>query len=113
VTLPVVPNPTVSVPHLAIPFGLDEDGAAQVVEQDTVEEVAQCVQVLLATVEGQRQFVPTYGIPDPAFVGLDEMTAEQAIADWEPRASVSISVADPPANDLQVTVALMVEEDGS
>lgn len=111
-TLPVVPNPTVTVPHLAIPFGLNSDGSVSVVEQDTVEEVAQCVQVLLGTVEGQRQFVPTYGIPDPTFVGLDQLAVEQAVADWEPRAQITVTVADPPSNQLAVTVALMVEEDG-
>jgi phage baseplate assembly protein W len=109
-TLPVTDTPTVTVPHLAIPFGLDDDGAALVVEQDTVIEVAQCVRVLLGTVAGSRRVVPDYGIPDPTFGGIESDVIEQAVADWEPRAVVTVTTS-PPANTLNVTVGVSLEGD--
>lgn len=110
-TLPVTDTPTVAVPHLAIPFGLDTAGAALVVEQDTVDEVAQCVRVLLGTTQGTRQVVPDYGIPDPTFTGIQTDVVEQAVADWEPRAVVSVVIADPPDRNLAVTVGVALEGD--
>lgn len=61
-------------------------------EQDTLDEIAQCVEVLLSTTEGQRLEVPDYGIPDPTFsVDLPLREIETKIADWEPRAAALLS----------------------
>lgn len=99
------------IPHLAFPFTIGEDGTAEVVEQDSLDEVAQCVQVLLSTPQGSRVVVPSYGVPDPTFVGLDEATVEQAVSDWEPRAEVAVSIGQPPANAVSVTVAVATQGD--
>jgi phage baseplate assembly protein W len=105
VTIPVVANPTVAVPHLQVPFALALDGSASVVEQDTATEIAQCVQVLLATSKGSRSYVPDYGVEDPTFVGPDVSAITQAIAEYEPRADATVSVGTPD-RQLQVTVTV-------
>lgn len=74
------------VPHLRVPFVV-VNGSASVVEQDTLDEVVQCVQVLLGTPEGTREELPSYGIPDLAFAtGLDLLGVRHALETWEPRA---------------------------
>lgn len=105
-SLPVSTDPTLPAPHLAVPFGLNADGSAAVVDQDSAEDVSQCVRMLLGTVAGSRIAVPDYGIPDPTFGGVDAAVIEAAVAEWEPRASVTVSIADPPASSLSVTVAV-------
>lgn len=79
------------VPHLSFPFRIGRDGAAAVVEQDTLDEIAQSVQVLMMTRQGERLEVPDYGIADLVFqddLDLDSVSA--AIEEWEPRALARI-----------------------
>lgn len=95
----------VAVPHLQVPFALNQDGSAAVIEQDTTQEVSQCVRVLLATMRGTRQYVPGYGVADPTFVGPDITDIQAAIAKWEPRADATVN-AGTPDRQLTVTVRL-------
>lgn len=76
-----------NIPHLAVPFRIDGTGTAAVVEQDSVDDVAQCVETLLRTFVGERLELPDYGIEDPTFetvVPVNELMA--VVARWEPRA---------------------------
>lgn len=98
-----------SVPHLAVPFAFAGDGTVATVEQDSAEEITQCVRVLLGTVTGSRVVVPTYGVPDPTFTGVDPQEVTDAVTEWEPRAAVTVTVADPPGVPLLVTVAVHPE----
>jgi hypothetical protein len=82
----------VQVPHLAFPVRLSSTGAFAVVEQDSPDEVTQCVAVLVGTVVDQRQELPAYGILDPTFTdGTDIAEVLDAVATWEPRASAAIT----------------------
>lgn len=66
------------------------------VEQDTWEEVAQCVQTLLTTTEGDRIELPTYGIPSPVFSTISSTDASELqarIAQWEPRAQAFVDIS--------------------
>lgn len=78
----------VQVPHLAFPFRLERDGSAAVLEQDTLDEVAQSVQVLLMTHEGERLEVPEYGVADLVFAAEPDLEGiSAAVEEWEPRAA--------------------------
>lgn len=80
------------IPHLKVPLTIGVDGHAEVVEQDTWEEVAQCVQVLLMTRIGDRIESPEYGIPDQVFTTVpDLLTIQAAIERWEPRARTTLT----------------------
>lgn len=76
-------------PHFRVPFRMTRQGVATV-EQDTVEEITQCVFAVLATEVGSRQEEPDFGILDQSFVqgGADLEDIEAAVSDWEPRASL-------------------------
>lgn len=78
-------------PQFDLPFRLTDDGAAEV-EQDSSEEVTDCVETLLRTRLGSVEENPDYGISDPTFeeggVDLDEI--QTAIGQWEPRADTML-----------------------
>ena len=84
----------VEVPHFAIPFHFHNHGDSfkpHVVEQDTIEEIFQSVEVLVRTQLGSRIDEPEYGVEEQAFIhrGPDLDAYLSAIAQWESRASVS------------------------
>lgn len=95
------------VPHLAIPFLIGADGSALTVEQDSTDEVVQCVAVLVGTRPGTRPMVPAYGLTDPTFVGVQTGELTRAVARFEPRASVSVAVT--PGGTEQVVVQVKNE----
>lgn len=97
------------IPHLALPLTIGPDGSFNVLAQDTVEEVAQSVGVLLGTTLGERTMVPSYGVSDPDFTVPDAGEIVQAISQWEPRAdaTVTISTDGSGTQTMNVDVALV------
>lgn len=77
------------VPHFALPFRFSNPQAA-VSEQDSLDEIADCVYSILVCPVGFRVELPTFGVPDPTFSTpappLDEL--RDAIDTWEERAGV-------------------------
>lgn len=61
------------MPHniLRHPFNITPAGNAAVVPQGGEEEAEQTVAVILSTVIGERPMAHGFGIPDPAFAGVD------------------------------------------
>lgn len=85
------------IPHFRFPFALAGDGKGlRVNEQDSQEDVEDCVEVVLSTVIGERQELPTYGLPDQAFRenGADMQVIDIVIDQWEPRADVTLSAEE-------------------
>jgi phage baseplate assembly protein W len=85
----------VKTPHFVFPFRV-LNGSVVVVEQDSEEDIRQCIYVSLATREGSRMEDPDYGVPDQLFKKLaidpnaDAVLA--AVEDDEPRAALVGSV---------------------
>lgn len=109
----------VEVPHLAWPFaltgGADIEGVVRAplgqVEQDSLAEVTQSVQLLLNTTPGDRPLAPDIGVEDFAFTptGIDPDVLATRLMDMEPRASVQVTVLGPGPDgvqNVQVRVAL-------
>lgn len=97
------------VPHFKLPLQVGRRNALETVEQDTLDEIAQCVEVLLSTVVEERIELPDYGIPDLAFtVGLPIHELETRIEEWEPRATAVLAenpdLLDELVRQLQVKV---------
>ena len=84
----------VITPKLSFPFQFSATGRrALVVEQNSDEEIEACLEVLLLTVQGTREEVPEYGVPDQTF-RMNGVSREQvlaAIRTWEPRADVQFN----------------------
>ena len=103
------------VPHFDLPFRFSNPQAA-VVEQDSVEEIAECVLAVLLCPLGFRVELPDYGLADPAFSSplVDVELIRAQVLEWEPRASILIDQApdrfDALVANVQVQVQVRTEE---
>lgn len=84
------------VPHFALPFRLTPGGSVALTEQDSVDEIADCVAAILSYPLGSRPELPDFGVAEQAFIqggpDLDEIRA--AIDAYEPRAAVELELTD-------------------
>lgn len=82
------------IPHFNFPFRFSGAHVA-VVEQDSMDDVANCVEIIFMTPIGWRPEAPTFGVPDFAFmkqpIGEDFLT--DIISSQEPRADVAFTEA--------------------
>lgn len=84
-TTPAAPD----VPHLAFPFRVTVRGKAALVEQDSIDEIAQNVEIIVRTRRGERLEIPEFGVSPLLFrvLSSSDMTLlESQIREWEPRA---------------------------
>jgi phage baseplate assembly protein W len=76
-------------PHLAAPFRV-ENGRVATVEQDSPEEIRQCILACLRTKIGSRLEAPDYGVPDQTFKRQSRNPSAavylRAVEEAEPRA---------------------------
>jgi phage baseplate assembly protein W len=80
------------VPHFSLPFRFATPQAA-VTEQDSLDEIADCVTAILLCPVGYRVEEPRFGIDDPTFQQqpLDTDAIREAVETWEERAAVTFS----------------------
>lgn len=80
----------VNTPHFDLPFRWGTDGHPVVVEQDSWDDVANCVLNIMDTTVGRRIESPGFGIADPTFeaqpINLAAIT--EAVIQQEPRAAL-------------------------
>lgn len=100
----------VSIPHFTVPFQLDPaTGYIEVVEQDTEQDIQQCVVALLRTEIDSRLELPDYGIPPVLFVErIDNSGIITAINKWEKRANVLTTDIPDSADELQRWVEVSI-----
>jgi phage baseplate assembly protein W len=80
------------VPHFGYPFRF-KGGQAVVVEQDSPEDVENCVLAILKTRQGTRLDVPGFGVRELEFVkdSVRLKYIQDALNSWEPRAEYDIT----------------------
>jgi hypothetical protein len=80
------------VPHFDLPFVLGKGGAV-VVEQDTADDVANCVIAIALTHVGWRDEVPAFGLPDFAMrkQPIGEKDISNMFGTQEPRALLVVN----------------------
>jgi hypothetical protein len=86
--------------------GLDGNGVAATFPQDTYEEVASCVEMLLNTPKRYRSVVPEYGVVDPTFSTVDTNILKADLHRWEPRAEVDISIVMDDSNSSSAGIGM-------
>lgn len=96
------------VPHFSLPLRLVA-GQAVVVEQDSAEEVSDCVQAVLRYRRGYRLELPEFGLPDQAFLegGPRASDVTDAVRRWAPRAN-ALTTAQ--LDDLVATVTVEIRQ---
>jgi hypothetical protein len=102
------------VPHFDLPFQFIGSANASVVEQDSLDDVTNCVTACVATVIGQRQELPEFGIPDLTLqtqpVYRPDVLAQ--VLSWEPRAAVVLDQQPDLFDSLIAHVTLSVSTKG-
>jgi hypothetical protein len=82
----------IETPRFDLPFRIGQQGAA-VVEQDTLDDVANCVVVVLSCPRGWREEAPNFGVPDFAFkrqpIGTEQINS--LVSSQEPRAVLVVN----------------------
>lgn len=104
------------VPQLAFPLRIDPaTGDFAVVEQDSLDDVRQCVYTLMLTPLGVRPLAPDIGVEDPTFsAGVDPDALAATLEEQEPRATVTVTanpVAGTGEQQITVEVGLASEDD--
>lgn len=99
---------------LSFPFRFPPAGGPAVTVDDSTEDfIAEQIAILATTRPGERQLVPDFGMPDPAFTGgFDQAMLEAALTEWGTPAqitSVSSVPRDDMVSDVTVGFALSVE----
>lgn len=104
----------IDVPHFKFPFRLATNGKrVQVVEQDSDDEVLDCVEVTLRTRPGDRLDEPEFGMDDQAFLQYQDGNTDAittAVKIWEPRARTYVAAQS--IDDLVERVRLHFVEGG-
>lgn len=83
----------VETPHFKFPFRFSSTGTRiQYVEQDSDDEILDCIEVLLSTTQGERIELPDYGIADQVFRenGVNSAHILAQIRKYEERADVQL-----------------------
>jgi hypothetical protein len=70
---------------LGHPFRLDSDGAVSTVDQGSDGFLDQCIQTVVGTIVGEREMCMPYGVPDPAWHGLEADDIQAALALFGPK----------------------------
>jgi phage baseplate assembly protein W len=98
-----------NVPHLAVPLQVI-NGQFITVEQDTDDEVAQCVRNICAFERGYRIEDPDFGINDPTFtiMPIDTEDISRALAAYEDRAQVAIFQEFGPDGSVEVRLEVTI-----
>lgn len=80
-----------NIPHLAFPMRMAGRNVA-VNEQDSYEEVRDCVNLIIRTDLGARITMPEMGTVDPTFNDFRVIAGqiEDTVAQFEPRADIDI-----------------------
>lgn len=105
--------PDVDVPHFSFPFQRGAAGQVETVEQDTIEHVMACENVIVRCPLGFRQDRPEFGWPFPEFQStpLDLTELEAALRRFEPRGTVAASEYADAADAAVRHVPIEVSED--
>lgn len=85
----------VLVPHFDLPFRFS-GGTAVVVEQDSLDDIANCVEAIIRYPVGSRPEALDFGIEDPTFSegGTDLDALRDAVEESEDRAGVLLDYVE-------------------
>ena len=99
-------------PHFQVPFKIGGiNGGAFVNEQDSVDDIVDCIKVIIAFPIGSRQDAPSFGIPDLLFRPITEQKIAQvkaAVVRWEDRAMIDVDGAPLLTDELVTKIIVKV-----
>ena len=104
---------SVVTPHFNFPFQIF-GGTVEAVEQDSVEDIANCVTAIIITPDTFRTDLDDFGLPDMTFMKqpLPAESFTQEILTQEPRASILMDIDPSIIDDLIAEVTVQVTPGG-
>lgn len=93
---------------ISYPFRLSPNGSAATVEDGSDDATAELLAVLVLTRRGERDLVPDFGVPDPAFGTLDLNDVAASVAMFGPEVSleaVRVSYPTPTTQEVDISYA--------
>ncbi|ASX98709.1 baseplate wedge protein [Arthrobacter phage Colucci] len=93
---------------LSFPFRLNADGTAATVGYGADGEVDEAIAVLVLTHLGERLMHPSFGVPDPAFAGLDVGDIQVGLDQYGPAGITIQSVTQEPVDGTDQVVRAVV-----
>lgn len=102
---------SVGVPHFALPLRY-VNGSAQVNEQESLDDIADCVYAVCVANPGDRDELPDFGLLDMTFdqEPLPLSAAATQITTWEPRAQILIEAAPKRFDEALVNAQVNVQK---
>ena len=92
--------------HLSNITNVDPYGQFMVNLQDSYEEIAESVSMILGSTVGERSVVPTFGVDDLPLTEISVYDIQSAIRKWEPRAQAEVSLVYDNNNNASISVKL-------
>lgn len=83
----------INTPQIAFPFEIMANGLVREVEQDSLDEIAMSIEIILRFPLGSRFELPNFGVPDLSFrLTTEDLAALLAehVSRWESRARIFI-----------------------
>jgi hypothetical protein len=92
---------------LSVPFRLNQDGTVATVTQNSDQANGEQIGVVVSTIQLEREMAPGFGIPDPAFSGIETASVAAQVALYGPTTTIqSVTAAYGQApNEVDVTVS--------
>lgn len=87
---------------IAFPFRYSPNGRLATVPDGSDEEINQAIAVGILTRQGERLLNPLYGIPDPAFAGIDVSDVQTLLRTFGPRGVNVLTLTSQPRDDSTV-----------
>lgn len=89
---------------ISFPFRLSTNGSVSTIDPGSDEEVQEAITVAVHTRPGERPLWDDFGIPDPAYVGIDAADVQVVLDAYGPEDIEVESVSSEPVSDLQTVV---------
>lgn len=96
---------------LAFPFSLDPQGRIATVPYGSDQEVDGAIAALILTDLGERPLSPTFGVPDPAGIGVTQGDIQVGLADHGFEDVTITEVITEPASPTQAAVTVTWRRD--
>lgn len=105
-----MPNHNIVNPHFKVPFQF-HNGSALCVDQDSDEDILQCVSAIVRTPRGFRIELPDFGVPSQVLAEDPKVSeVERALELYEPRARYHLTKAQL-KEALSILISIGVETD--
>ena len=92
---------------LSFPFRLTPQGPAAIAPYGSDQEIDEAIAVMVLTLEGERLLTPGFGVPDPAFFGVNAGDIQTCLDEYGPEGIVISEIETEPLNETQEAASII------